>query len=254
MFNLWKAAPLFSLLLLGLGNLFAEPLSFESSAGQKTNLVEIYSSEGCSSCPPAHRWISGFKNDPGLWGNFVPAVFHVDYWDQLGWKDKFDSPEYTERQRKYFIWWGESTLFTPCVILNGRLLEHWDSVKNFPAVSESPGVLKLDVLGSGWYQLSFNPAENSKKKMVGRLILLGIGIESRIERGENTGKVLTHDFTVLDYKREVLNDEDFSAEFELKIPENLLKKIQPEKLAVAGWVTEGIDPTPVQAVGGYLDE
>ena len=57
-------------------------------------LVELYTSEGCSSCPPADRWLSGLKGRPDV----VALAFHVDYWDRLGWKDRFSSPAYSQRQ------------------------------------------------------------------------------------------------------------------------------------------------------------
>jgi len=56
---------------------------------QKTHLIELFTSQGCSSCPPAEAWLSKLKNEPGLWKNFVPLAFHVDYWDRLGWRDPF---------------------------------------------------------------------------------------------------------------------------------------------------------------------
>ena len=64
---------------------------FESGP-QQISLVELYTSEGCSSCPPAEAWLSRLKEEPGLWKNFVPIAFHVDYWDRLGWRDRFSSP------------------------------------------------------------------------------------------------------------------------------------------------------------------
>ena len=66
----------------------AAPVTFASTARQ-TSLLELYTSEGCSSCPPAEAWLSGLKDNPGLWRDFVPVAFHVDYWNYLGWRDKW---------------------------------------------------------------------------------------------------------------------------------------------------------------------
>ena len=60
-----------------------------SSQEQRTTLIELYTSEGCSSCPPADRWLSRLKDDPRLWKQIVPLAFHVDYWNYLGWRDRF---------------------------------------------------------------------------------------------------------------------------------------------------------------------
>ncbi len=68
----------------------AAPITFQSSETQ-TSLLELYTSEGCSSCPPAETWLSRLKESPGLWKDFVPVAFHVDYWDYLGWRDPWSS-------------------------------------------------------------------------------------------------------------------------------------------------------------------
>ena len=86
------------LLFVGLPILLsaAEPRRFTSGSNQ-VHLIELFSSEGCSSCPPAEQWLGGLREAPGLWRDFVPVAFHVDYWDRLGWRDRFSSPSYSER-------------------------------------------------------------------------------------------------------------------------------------------------------------
>src|SRR3954451_5035298 len=71
------------------------------SGSEQTALIELYTSEGCSSCPPAEAWLTQWKDDAGLWKRFVPIAFHVDYWDRLGWRDRFASKQWTERQTRY---------------------------------------------------------------------------------------------------------------------------------------------------------
>src|SRR5438045_8473189 len=78
----------------------ADPVTFESGA-KKVQLLELYTSEGCSSCPPAEASLSRLLNDSRLWRDFVPVAFHVDYWDRLGWKDHFASVEWTKRKQNY---------------------------------------------------------------------------------------------------------------------------------------------------------
>ena len=75
----------------------AAPVSFSSPVQQAT-LIELYTSEGCSSCPPADSWLSQFKDNEHLWTQIVPVSFHVDYWDNLGWRDRFSSAEFSRRQ------------------------------------------------------------------------------------------------------------------------------------------------------------
>src|SRR5258708_27687280 len=81
------------------------PIAFESSERQ-TALLELYTSEGCSSCPPAEAWLSKLKSAAGLWTNLVPVAFHVDYWNNLGWRDELSSEEFSDRQRHYAQAWS----------------------------------------------------------------------------------------------------------------------------------------------------
>ncbi|MGH7869893.1 MAG: DUF1223 domain-containing protein, partial [Candidatus Dormibacteraceae bacterium] len=89
-------------------------LEFRSAATQ-TALLELFTSEGCSSCPPAERWLTGLKDSPRLWEAFVPVAFHVDDWDRLGWPDRWASKEFSDRQRAYAASWGSASLYTPAL-------------------------------------------------------------------------------------------------------------------------------------------
>ena len=102
----------------------AAPIQFQSPARQVA-LVELYTSEGCSSCPPAESWLSGLKEKPGLWNEFVPIAFHVDYWNYLGWRDKWSSKQYSDRQRDYAGVWGSESIYTPEFVLNGKEWRNW---------------------------------------------------------------------------------------------------------------------------------
>ena len=80
----------------------AAPKEIEISSGENnTPLLELFTSEGCSSCPPAEEWLSRQSKSPELWKRFVPVAFHVDYWNYLGWTDPYSSPEWSARQRDY---------------------------------------------------------------------------------------------------------------------------------------------------------
>ncbi len=90
------------------------------SGPMKTHLLELFTSEGCSSCPPAEAWLSKLKDDAGLWRDFVPLAFHVDYWDRPGWRDPFASKVWTARQYEYSARWKSSNVYTPGFVLDGR--------------------------------------------------------------------------------------------------------------------------------------
>src|SRR3954465_8863933 len=114
---------------------------FESGP-QQVRVLELFTSEGCSSCPPAEAWLSKLKAEPGLWKEFVPLAFHVDYWDRLGWRDPFAAKEWTARQYQYSNGWKSESVYTPAFVLDGR---EW-SGRSIPAPSnDKPGVLKLSI-------------------------------------------------------------------------------------------------------------
>jgi hypothetical protein len=88
-----------------------------ASARVVPTIVELYTSEGCNSCPPADRWLSALKSDPSV----VALAFHVDYWDRLGWKDRFSSAAFTERQNRYADAWKTDRVYTPQAVVDGRV-------------------------------------------------------------------------------------------------------------------------------------
>src|SRR5258708_40149645 len=112
----------------------AEPVTFQSSETQ-TALLELYTSEGCSSCPPAETWLSRLKESPGLWKDFVPVAFHVDYWDRLGWRDPFADRGFSDRQSAYAELWHSENVYTPEFVLNGKDWRAWPLHKSIPKPS-----------------------------------------------------------------------------------------------------------------------
>src|SRR5947207_690518 len=96
-----------------------ENLVFQSSEN-RVALLELFTSEGCSSCPPAETWLSGLRSSAGLWKEFVPVAFHVDYWDYLGWRDPWASAGFSDRQRAYAALWHSDSTYTPGFVLNGK--------------------------------------------------------------------------------------------------------------------------------------
>ena len=231
---------------------FSASSAFESPATQ-VSLVELYTSEGCSSCPPANEWVNKLLPAAGLWKKFIPVVFHVDYWDRLGWKDPFSSAIYTQRQEEYVNAWGGSTLYTPGMVLNGEAWSDWSSAREVPGSSQEAGVLKLEVLGEGRFRLEFRPASGAAEKWIVHAALLGFGIESKVTRGENSGRLLKHEFTVLDYAQAKAEGNPVVSELRLTKPSGLAEKgVEPKAQGVTAWVSRASDPTPVQAVGGYL--
>ncbi len=229
-------------ILIGLS---AGAASFESQE-RKVTLLELYSSEGCSSCPPADQWVRQFLEPSNLWKDFVPVVFHVDYWDRLGWKDPYANPKYTERQEDYAQHWKSSSLFTPNVVINGKSWNTWRGIKSLPIFKEEEGVLKADQVALGNWKISFSPKKPGGNHEA-HLALLGFDLETSVERGENSGRQLKHDFVVLQYQRGLMRGSPEQTTLNLN-----MKDVRAKKQGVAVWVSEQGSPVPIQATGGYL--
>ncbi len=244
-----------TIVLLPLFFILSNPVSYSltlESRALKTSLLELFSSEGCSGCPPAEEWMQKLKGQSGLWTQFVPAQFHVDYWDDLGWKDEFASPQYTERQRRYVDSWKAGVLYTPGFVFNGEEWEGWRDAKTLPEIpAEEVGVLKVENRGTNDYQITFDPATQVLHAWKVFGALLGFGMVTDVKAGENKGKRLEHDFVVLDYNEGELQAKGdlYTATLQLRS----LAELPVTVPAIAVWVTKGDDPAPVQAVGGYLE-
>jgi hypothetical protein len=181
----------------------ARAIELQFQSGEKrTGLIELYTSEGCSSCPPAEAWLSKLKTNAGLWKDFVPLAFHVDYWKNLGWRDRFASRLFTDRQRAYSALLRSDSVYTPEFILNGSEWRGWSDNHQLPKVaSEIVGVLSARTIDSNTFSVAFRPARELLPQWEAHVALLGCGVSSRVSAGENSGRKLEHDFVVLDHQR-----------------------------------------------------
>lgn len=240
-----KTIPVFLILILLSGTAeCAETIA--QSGPEKVALLEVYSSEGCSSCPPAEEWISRLKKDNKLWKDFVPAVFHVDYWNDLGWKDKFSRSEYTDRQKKFAFDWRSNSVYTPGFVLNGKEWKGWVATPSVPKSSGEPGLLSIGRVDANTFIIRFVPIEGvSDKKFSASAALLESGIVSNVTAGENSGRRLVHDFTVLHFTRKAMSagNGGFETEVTLEIPS------AAGDYSMVAWVTAVDSGEPIQAAG-----
>ena len=98
--------------LVGLWFIMTGQVMAQGAAG---TVVELYTSQGCSSCPPADEYLGELAKEPGV----IALALHVDYWDYIGWTDQFGSPKYTARQKAYARAGGSNTIYTPQMIVAG---------------------------------------------------------------------------------------------------------------------------------------
>jgi len=221
------------------------------STPERVALLELYTSEGCSSCPPAEAWLSGLKDSPRLWQDFVPVALHVDYWNYLGWRDAWSDAEFSERQRRYAQLWHAENIYTPEYVLNGKEWCNWFGGKNGPkSDGEKVGVLTVTSMVANRWQATFAPEKNTLAHYEIHAALLGGGIISAVKAGENRGRDLRHDFAVVNLVQIGMTTSNGVAKGRFII--NPPKLNAGSTCAIAVWVTLADDLQPIQATGGWL--
>ena len=163
-------------------------------------LIELYTSEGCSSCPPADMLAARIQREYRDRQVYILA-YHVDYWNRLGWKDAFSSPDYSARQRKYAGYLHTTDgVYTPQAIVNGKTqFVGSDQPAMYRAVNEAlrPGgrtTLTLDHLISDKAQarLQYHISGTIAKNTLLMLALVQKHAETKVKAGENAGRTLAH--------------------------------------------------------------
>jgi hypothetical protein len=180
-------------------------------------VVELYTSQGCSSCPPADEYLSKLAQEPGV----IALALHVDYWDYIGWKDDFASPGFTDRQRAYALAAGQNTIYTPQMIVGG--VDH--------AVGSDPDMVagmirrhqsaeKLVVLQlmreGGKVVVRASARMRLEAPLVVQIVRFKPSARVEIERGENAGRAITYSNIVTAWDR--VGEWDGSGELNLTLP------------------------------------
>jgi hypothetical protein len=215
---------------------------------EQTQMVELFTSDSCSSCPPANVWLSKFKSHPLLWKKLIPVAFHVDYWNHLSWKDPLSDPLMTERQKNLVRLWKNPISYTPAVMINGEELRKWYDQKEIPNSTEKvPFILSLSHSNKEKFYLELkNVSKSNVRPARIRMALLGFGIVSKVTDGENAGVTLKHDFVVLDWAMQKVENKT-SFEFSFKKPQ-----FKTTQLAVVAWAEIDSSERALQITGGYL--
>lgn len=190
-----------TLLMVAFSTFSAQYQCTASSGATITPVIELYTSEGCSSCPPADKWASSLK-DKGV----VVQAFHVGYWDYLGWVDRFAAPAYTTRQRELAARNNLRSIYTPQVVFNGRDWSNWSTgLVNQPSAREpARASITVQQLGTDQFEASVTPVTNlpglqTAASWSAYWTITEHGHNSRVQAGENAGEFLKHDFVVRQY-------------------------------------------------------
>ncbi|APW42487.1 DUF1223 domain-containing protein [Rhodoferax saidenbachensis] len=172
------------------GGAMAQPRCSAESGALRTPVIELYTSEGCSSCPPADRWLSTLKDK-----SLVVQAFHVSYWDYMGWTDRFSSPAFNARHRELAKQQGARFVYTPQIVRDGK---DWrDYAGQVPEAGERARVqIALQRVGvSDMYEARVNPLPGVARWSA-YWTITEHGHVSKVKAGENNGSYLKHDFVV----------------------------------------------------------
>lgn len=223
--------------------LSAEP-KLELESGQKQiSILEIYSSQGCSSCPPAESWVNNWLTNDTLWNAVIPLVFHVDYWDYLGWQDPFAQPAFSARQRAFKRQGKANAVYTPGFILNGTEWRGWFNGKSVPSASSNTGNLIVSITGK---DISASYSQMQPGDIL-NIAVLGFGFNTYIKKGENGRKQLRQEFVVLSHKEVEPIGKRWLSDWQKP-------NIEAKQYALVAWISSGSSLTVKQAVGGFIPE
>jgi len=240
-------------LLIGVlffNTLFAQDTKL-NSGDNKVTLIELYTSQGCSSCPPADKWLSQLKHKEGLFKTFIPLAFHVTYWDFIGWSDVFAKSLNDNRQRNYSLKvWKKNSVYTPQFIVDTKEYRQWFKGKPFPKLDNFyAGNLKATLNENNELFVSYYNKNIKEENLIVNTAILGFDYKINIKSGENKSRLLEHDFVVLKHLQNYASIENHTLEFKNKLYQ--LKKEENRKYALVVWLSDK-NHQQLQAVGGYI--
>lgn len=220
-------------------------------AGEKVVILELFTSQGCSSCPPAESVLSKIARDKKYATSVIPLAYHVDYWDYLGWKDPYASGKWTERQADYREAFGGATLYTPQIVIQGR----YEMVgSNESRIKKQINHLLGDQSSEG-FNLAIKDASvasssvaldvQASRKDVGEdelLVLVSVIYENaaatNVQAGENAGRTLRNNYVVRSLEMEPLLFDDTQTSKQIQVSLLLDETWQREQLGVASWIQD----------------
>jgi hypothetical protein len=206
-----RAKPVIAAMACAVGALLPLP-ALGATCGARSGastvaLVELYTSEGCDSCPPADRWLAGAFRGNADTARAIPLAFHVDYWDRLGWKDRFASAAFTERQYAAMRANHTGFVYTPQVLVQGHDFSGWRGTQRSvgdvtaaanarPARADIALEAAAQPAGVAVRAQVRVPDVADRKGAIPYVALVDSGLVSDVRAGENAGARLTHDHVV----------------------------------------------------------
>lgn len=250
-----------TLLFPVLGTVLASPAMAQLAAGQRcavqsgpqtAALVELYSSEGCSSCPPADQRLSALRKEAGSASLIVPLALHVTYWDQIGWTDPLAQAQFDARQAELLRHQPRHVAYTPQFFVGGTELRSWDT--QLPAAirrinaTTAPVNISLSATPGAGGKLLLEANASAPDAQTGGQLYVAISesaIVSKVLRGENRGATLHHDAAVRLWLGPVSLAQGRA---QLRRAVNLPASWRPEQLQVVAFVQRADSSAILQAV------
>ncbi len=188
-------------------------------------LIELFTSEGCSSCPPADRLMSEIVDTEYDEVDVIGISFHVDYWDYIGWKDPYADQLFTQRQRTYARKFYSNQVYTPQMVVNGKYefvgsnRTKWKSTFEKLKTKEPTYSIKLDEMKLDGKEVVIEVSSDSDDRVILNAALVERGLSQNVTRGENRGRQLFHDNVVRSFKTRQFDGQ--SNVLKLEIPEDM---------------------------------
>lgn len=208
-------------------------------------LVELFTSEGCSSCPPADRWLREIGQS---WrGRITPLSLHVDYWNQLGWPDPYSSPQFTQRQRMLATRNGARSVYTPGVFVDGKELSAGRHAKDLSAYLQCQAqqavteqlVIEWSKSATGEFVPVVTAHSNKPRQATLHIVIYQNGLTQQVTRGENAGERLVHDFVVRNWATPITLQAS-PQRVTVAIPSSLSKELANSRYGVTAVLEESL--------------
>ncbi len=226
-----------------------------TSGKNTTALIELYTSEGCSSCPPAERFLNKLDDSNTIDGEYVPLALHVDYWDYIGWKDRFAQTQLVKRQGWLVGLNNQRTRYTPHFFVNAVEFRSWRNhipaavkkINSLPAKAKI--ILTAYPLKDNKLKVKISVKSNHSNNAALYLTVAESGLSTKVKRGENSGVTLDHNHVVRLMRGPIrLNSSQFDYEHRFEIATSW----DQSKLQIAAFVQDQREGTVLQALRSHL--
>ncbi len=242
-----------TLILSGFDRISHAASCVAESTDHRVALLELYTSEGCNSCPPADRWLNSLRDRGFDARQVIPLAFHVDYWDYIGWTDRFAQPAYSKRQQAVADRNNAPFIYTPQFVFNGSDLRRpWVAgrlAETLQPVNRQPAPVKMSLeqsTSAKSVRASLKISNRAAQSARVYVVLFENGLHSEIKAGENAGKKLYHEHVVrtLSDAVTIAPGEQVVREFVIDYPPNS----KPQQLGLAAFAENVLSGATMHAM------